>query len=390
MLTFTNDFDATDYYHFPHIVSEKILYFDIETTGFSADTSSLYLIGCCYRKGNQFHSIQWFADTYDSEPELLHAFFQFMKHFSALVHFNGNTFDIPYLEKKCIQYSLPYHFSSIESIDIYKKISPYRKKLSLENLKLKTIEKFLSIAREDTMDGRTLMKLYGTYMQEQFKNKNPKKIDELKHILLLHNREDVENLLAVTTILFCIDLFQTLPEILNVEFYDKDDISEITFDDFFTDAKIPGHLRIIFTIPLLFSSILKESASSHYFLPNSNRAVTLTLSPENAILTIPVTNESLYYYYPNYKDYFYLPKEDKAIHKSVGIYVEKEYRKKATADTAYLKQHGLFLPQLEPVFTPAFQYHRKEPLTFFQLTETTNFYSEQFRLFLLHWWKRLL
>lgn len=390
MLTFTNDFYITDYYHFPHIDAEKILYFDIETTGFSADTSSLYLIGCCYKKEKHFHFIQWFADTYDSEPELLHAFFQFMRHFSALVHFNGDTFDIPYLEKKCIQYSLPYDFSSIESIDIYKKISPYRKKLSLENLKLKTIENFLSISRKDMMDGGKLIKLYGSYMQEKFKNKNPENVKELQHILLLHNQEDVQNLPAITSILSYTDLFQTLPEILNAGFYEKDKVSEISFHDLFFKDKLPAYYCITFTVPLLFSSMLKKNTDFYYPILNSDKMVVLTLSKKNAVLTIPIINDKLNYYYPNYKDYFFLPKEDKAIHKSVGIYVEKEYRKKATADTAYLPQEGLFLPQLEPVFTPAFQYKRKNPLTFFQLTEMTDFQSEQFQLFLLQWWKKLL
>lgn len=391
MLTITKDFDTTNYYHFPHIASENILYFDIETTGFSADTSSLYLIGCCYKKDNRFHFIQWFADTYDSEPELLHAFFQFMNNFSVLVHFNGDTFDIPYLEKKCIQYSLPYDFSCIESIDIYKKISPYRKKLSLENLKLKTIEKFLSITREDIMDGGKLIKLYGTYMQERFKNKNPEKIEELQHILLLHNQEDVENLPAISTILSYIELFQTLPKIIDISFFTKGDVPIYLSNEIFVNnINIPDYCRITFTVPEIFSSMLKNETNFLYAIPNNECSASLTFDDTTATLTLPVIHDTLKYYYSDYKDYFYLPKEDRAIHKSVGIYVEKEYRKKATADTAYLKQTGLFLPQLISVFHPSFQYQRKDKLSFFQIIETFDFHTKQFQSFLLQWWKELL
>ena len=53
---------------------ENILFFDIETTGFSGDTSQLYLIGCVYFDGFGWRMIQWFADTRDSEPQLLDAF----------------------------------------------------------------------------------------------------------------------------------------------------------------------------------------------------------------------------------------------------------------------------------------------------------------------------
>ena len=44
------------------------------------------------------------------------------------------------------------------------------------------------------------------------------------------------------------------------------------------------------------------------------------------------------------KEYFYLPAEDTAVHKSVASYVDKEFRQKATKDTCYIKQNGDFLP----------------------------------------------
>ena len=42
---------------------EELLFFDIETTGFSGDYSQLYLIGCTYYKEGGWHLIQWFADN---------------------------------------------------------------------------------------------------------------------------------------------------------------------------------------------------------------------------------------------------------------------------------------------------------------------------------------
>lgn len=36
-------------------------------------------------------------------------------------------------------------------------------------------------------------------------------------------------------------------------------------------------------------------------------------------------------YYPNYKDYYYLPAEDIAVHKSVGTYVDRRCRRQADA-----------------------------------------------------------
>ena len=62
------------------------------------------------------------------------------------------------------------------------------------------------------------------------------------------------------------------------------------------------------------------------------------------MLFLPVYSGELKYFYPNPSDYYYLPLEDCAMHKSVASFVEKEYRKKATAATCYTKKTGTFLP----------------------------------------------
>ena len=83
-----------------------------------------------------------------------------MKRFRILVHFNGDGFDIPYLLKCCRRLGLNYDFDSIISLDIYKKIKPYRKLLGLENMKQKSIERFLGVSREDKCSGGELIQVY--------------------------------------------------------------------------------------------------------------------------------------------------------------------------------------------------------------------------------------
>ena len=43
---------------------ERILFLDIETTGFTAKSSYLYLIGCAYYQSGRWHTIQWIAQNY--------------------------------------------------------------------------------------------------------------------------------------------------------------------------------------------------------------------------------------------------------------------------------------------------------------------------------------
>ena len=83
---------------------DRILFLDIETTGLSAATSSLYLIGCAFFKDGNWQIQQWFAQSAEEEPELLKAFFSFAENYSYLIHYNGNSFDLPYLRKKLIAY----------------------------------------------------------------------------------------------------------------------------------------------------------------------------------------------------------------------------------------------------------------------------------------------
>ena len=62
---------------------QKVLFIDIETTGLSPKTSTIYLIGACYYKEQEWHGIQWFAETPEEEELLLHSFFDFAKDFLA-------------------------------------------------------------------------------------------------------------------------------------------------------------------------------------------------------------------------------------------------------------------------------------------------------------------
>ena len=180
MITIDKQISLPDTYPLNRIGSlDDLLFFDIETTGFSGDYSNLYLIGCTYYKNDSWHLIQWFADTRESEPELLHAFFRFLKNYKILVHFNGDGFDIPYLLKRCKFYGFPYDFSQVESFDIYRKIKPYRYLLQLDSLKQKSIECFLGINREDTYNGGQLIEVYHDYLRSHD--------DYLYQLLILHN-----------------------------------------------------------------------------------------------------------------------------------------------------------------------------------------------------------
>ena len=82
-------FEDLKYYFHP----EEVCFFDIETTGFSAEHTKLYLIGCCTIKNNKLHIIQWFNDDGNSEASLIRSFMDYISNYKFLLHYNGDGFD---------------------------------------------------------------------------------------------------------------------------------------------------------------------------------------------------------------------------------------------------------------------------------------------------------
>ena len=173
MITIEKTFPGTIAYPLERLGDpEKLVFFDIETTGFSADYNTVYLIGCIWPEGDHLRFIQWFADTKAAEADVLTAFFYFIKDFRTLVHFNGDMFDIPFVTRRAKALKLTPAFDSVESVDIFRRIKPFKKLLGLPDMKQKTIERFLKIGRKDLYNGGELIEVYLDYLRTHDQKKN--------------------------------------------------------------------------------------------------------------------------------------------------------------------------------------------------------------------------
>ena len=81
---------------------KRTLYFDIETTGLNARRSHLYLLGAMWKENEHIILRQWFAEKPSDEETILREFMKLTENFDSLVHFNGATFDLPYLCNKAL------------------------------------------------------------------------------------------------------------------------------------------------------------------------------------------------------------------------------------------------------------------------------------------------
>lgn len=309
---------------------KRAIYFDIETTGLSAQSSYVYLIGCACKEEESYTMTQWLCTEPAEEKELLRLFFEKAKDFDLVLHYNGTGFDLPFLEKKAKRHCLQNPLSSLESLDLYNTARSMKQLLSLPNLKLKTMEEFFGFIRTDVFSGGDLIEVYAQFLGLHHLNtltgSKETEVRALSQVLLLHNAEDIKNLPSLTILFFLQQLSAFLEEeSLQVELLDTPMVQALT---------LTYRLPMSFPKNLSFSFPWEHSALSLDF---SSAAGTVSL-------TLPMYQGELKFFYPNPADYYYLPLEDCAMHKSVASFVEKEYRKKATAATCYTKKTGAFLP----------------------------------------------
>lgn len=341
---------------------EKILFLDIETTGFSAATSYLYLIGCLCFKNGSWQLIQYLAEDYIEEPLILQEFLTLCKSYHTLIHYNGNTFDLPYIKQKCKEFQLSHPFGDentapqLTGIDIYKRIAVFKSILHLENCKQKTMEQFLNISREDTYNGGQLIAIYKEFVE----TKNP----ELRQLLLLHNSDDMQGMLKLLPLLSYMDILLVPFRVVKVSANHYEDLSHN-----------PCH-----------ELVMKIKFHTAFPKPIAMHGNGCHFSGENCegFLKIFCHIGELKYFYSNYKEYYYLPLEDMALHKSVATYVDKEYRKQASAANCYTKKEGTYLPEWDTIFTPVFKKDYKDTHLFFELTDEMKKSPKDFTRYALH------
>ena len=307
-------------------VSEHV-FLDIETTGLSPKNSVCYLIGLAYYKDTSFECTQFFADTPGDEPVILQEFLSYISRFKAVVTYNGDTFDIPYIISRCKCNSLSTEsVFPMEHIDLYKTARQVNSLLKLDNLKQKSIENYLGIDRDDVYSGGELIDTYKEYIIK-YKLKEDT-FAELSR-LLLHNREDICALPEICSIL---SLRQLLSDDLSLlKFVNSSIKSGVLNYKFKTDCPFPKKLVI------------------------NNSSIQLNIYDNIAEISINITEEELKHFYKDYKNYYYIPEEGQAIHKSVAAYVDTSFKEKATKENCFTKKNGDFLPAVCELEIPRFK-----------------------------------
>ena len=225
-------------------------------------------------------------------------------------------------------------------MDVYRKFNPFRGLFKLPDCKQSTLEKACGLFREDPFNGGELINVYKEYV------KHPD--EEALRVLLLHNLEDIKGLLHILPILAVHDLLHCPVHVKKVHAGNYTDHTGATKAELLMELELPV------TLPFPVTTMFKQC----YCKADGSQAT----------IKIPIYTEEMKYFYPDYKEYYYLPDEDRAIHKSVSNFVSKESRVPAIASNCYVRKTAYFLPQWEEIFSPCFVRNYKDKDLFFELT----------------------
>ncbi|MBR1673359.1 MAG: ribonuclease H-like domain-containing protein [Eubacterium sp.] len=304
-------YDKLEEYYDP----QDIMMFDIETTGLSASSSFIYIIGYNIKMADGWHIIQLFNDDGESEPEIISHFMRELARYKYLIEFNGDSFDVPYVKKRLELINrrqgldIPDNFEKVQQIDLYKLIRPFKKALGLANMKQKTIERFLGIDRIDQMNGGELIYVYFNYLTD-------KTVRE-RSLLLQHNRDDMEGMFFLTDIFALKKLSEGRLNFSGMEMINSNQL------------RLKLSFKPEYALGLSF-------AATDPLLIVSGKA-------DDAYISLPVSKGVFKYFYKDYKNYNYYPELDAAYHKDLASTLTDYTSCPAKASNCYTRLEGFFI-----------------------------------------------
>ena len=170
---------------------------DIETTGLDSNRDSLVVLGLIYFNMDKFYIDQYFAKNDNEEVKLLKIYKEKIKD-KKLITYNGDIFDLPFLNIRLIKNNLEPVFP--DNKDIYKIIKSKRKLIEFESMKLSNIEKRFGIKRNDPSRYKVISKL-----NSEIENRNN------PWPILIHNKND----------LIATEIISNIEELINDKLYLK-------------------------------------------------------------------------------------------------------------------------------------------------------------------------
>ncbi len=233
---------------------------DIETTGLDPSKDSLVVLGLIYFYKDNFYIDQYFAKNDNEEFKLLKIYKEKIKD-KKLITYNGDIFDLPFLNIRLINNNLDPVFP--DNKDIYKIIKSKRKLMEFESMKLINIEKRFGIERNDPSRYKVISKL-----NNEIENRNnpwPILIHNKNDLIATETISNIEELINdklsfnINNYKVYLDKAYINKDIANFEFKSNIDFDESFFQGYNYNFKIKNK-TIILKLIVLYGKLSKNSS----------------------------------------------------------------------------------------------------------------------------------
>ena len=233
---------------------------DIETTGLDPTKDSLVVLGLIYFYKDNFYIDQYFAKNDNEEFKLLKIYKKKIKD-KKLITYNGDIFDLPFLNIRLINNNLDSVFP--DNKDIYKIIKSKRKLMEFESMKLSNIEKRFGIERNDPSRYKVISKL-----NNEIENRNnpwPILIHNKNDLIATETISNIEELIndklsfKINNYKVYLDKAYINKDIANFEFKSNIDFDESFFQGYNYNFKIKNK-TIILKLIVLYGKLSKNSS----------------------------------------------------------------------------------------------------------------------------------
>ena len=336
-----------------HADISGICFLDIETTGFSRLYCSIYLIGYTFWEEGGFVTRQYLAESFSEEGILLRKVLDDLRKFQIVATYNGDMFDLPFIKERAARLHIrekedSLWFDRMVSLDLMRRYRPYKKFFDWPNLRLKTVEASLGAPRKDPFDGGQLIEVYEEYVKSGDKR--------LEKTLLLHNYEDIVNLLSLLKVERLMQEIRTGRAI---------------------DTKISGY-----TILVNWDRPFSLSVQGKVFLGTKNGPEAVFSFQEGETVfsvRLPQSRERLRYYLPHPEDYYFLPERGEIVHSSLAYDIPASERKKAKPEQCFLQAPegeyigGIHFPEVR---LKTYRSAAKETAVFYNISEFTDWIGQ--------------
>lgn len=308
-------------------MADKTLLLNIETTGLSSRNAFIYMIGLGWQHDAVLTFECLLAESRMDERKLLDAFHDRLLAFDQIFTYGGHSFTYRFLTERWYNYhdEKDNLFDGIQTDDLQKDISAYKAFLPLADLKKLTVEQFLRFNRQSLQTGKEMIDIYTQWERSH--------ATDLRAMLLAHHTDDMQSLIQLQSLSAYTGFWKGYFTVLSWQIEKN---------------------HCIFRLSLAETIMQPIQYQTEYAV--------VSLDANEAIVTVQVYSGRLKHFLPGpVKDYYYLPAEDQAVHRSVACYVDKAYRQKATAATCYITRESFFLPTGQNDLYPHFQegYHTK-------------------------------